>query len=65
MNIFMSKLNLHVEAFLRARRGKSFPMEAQGFKLGPSLVPRPFCGGGKNSLVYTVDACALTSVKCP
>ena len=30
-----------------------------------SLVPRPFCGGGKNGLVYTVDACALTSVKCP
>ena len=24
-----------------------------------SLVPRPFSGGGKNGLVYTVDACAL------
>ena len=27
--------------------------------IGPSLVPRPFCGGGKNGLVYTVDLCAL------
>ena len=47
------------------RAGKAWDDSSRESRTVVSLVPRPFCGGGKNGLVYTVDACALTSVKCP
>ena len=37
--------------------GLSEPVNVSLITSGGSLVPRPFCGGGKNGLVYTV--CAL------